>query len=247
MDSSYVSDLLHHFVGLNSPDEHAHNWETLKKVLGGGRVSHKPHTSVHGTTTVEVNFGEGLRDGGLVVQTVTCFADIPKDALSIHVRKYGHFGVSFRRALLIEKGARPVVYVPVMSNDFTHSVHSGRQLLADIEAIFRGFEAYCDERLGDNEKHTRSLGRIPQGEAAVLHATRTLIEKHLLAFVKPFNAELASEHPENYYMEREWRMFGNMVFRADEVERVWVAAGYHQQVCAAFPQLAGKVCEIPAA
>ena len=43
-----------------------------------------------------------------------------------------------------------------------------------------------------------------------------------LAFVKPFNATLALEDPENYYMEREWRRFGNLKLQQNCLRRVVV-------------------------
>ena len=42
---------------------------------------------------------------------VVCFCDIPEADLGIHVRKYSRFGLGFKKAFLIEKGACPVFYV----------------------------------------------------------------------------------------------------------------------------------------
>ena len=38
----------------------------------------------------------------------------------------------------------------------------------------------------------------------------SLIERELQAFLKFWNVDLPEDHPENFYMEREWRKFGNL-------------------------------------
>ena len=37
--------------------------------------------------------------------------------------------------------------------------------------------------------------------------------QHFLAYIKPFNSELADNDPNNFYSEREWRKFGNLLFQ----------------------------------
>ena len=68
--------------------------------------------------------------------------------------------------------------------------------------------------------------------------------KDLLAFLKPFDANLADDDPENFYMEREWRKFGNLEFKQHDVVKVIVAKGYLDRARANFPAFAPIVCEI---
>ena len=41
-----------------------------------------------------------------------CFCDIPIAELSIHVKKYSCFGLSFSKQFIIGKGGKPVLYIP---------------------------------------------------------------------------------------------------------------------------------------
>ena len=104
MQSTYTSDELFHFVGRRAPGDHEANYQTLLKVLRGGCVSHPPHGRDSGIVSVNVNLARELISGGMVVPTVTCFCDIPVDHLALHVRKYGTFGLSIKRHLLIAAG-----------------------------------------------------------------------------------------------------------------------------------------------
>jgi ribosomal protein L24E len=42
---------------------------------------------------------------------MVCFCDIPIGDLGIHIKKYGQFGLAFKKSFLIERGANPVLYV----------------------------------------------------------------------------------------------------------------------------------------
>jgi hypothetical protein len=44
-------------------------------------------------------------------QSVICFCDIPEADLTIHMTKYGRFGLAFTKEFLTQRGARPVYYV----------------------------------------------------------------------------------------------------------------------------------------
>lgn len=156
--------------------------------------------------------------------TITCFADIPDGSLGVHVNKYGHFGLAFDRSLLIRSGARPVLYVPTAADEsFFSSPNNGRYMLDDIEAIYRGLDRYLEERFPDEQAPVRTMRQPPKGEREVLFAVQALIEKYFLAYIKPFDSELLVHEPENYYMEREWRKYGNLVFTEADIRRVWVS------------------------
>jgi hypothetical protein len=65
---------------------------------------------------------------------VVCFCDIPVIDLAIHVRKYSKFGLAFKKAFLIERGACPVFYVANESPVSTKQVFSPDDFSARINA-----------------------------------------------------------------------------------------------------------------
>jgi len=72
-------------------------------------------------------------------------AEIREEHLPIHISKYGYFGVGLPSHFLIDRGARPVIYVPLRSDDWRRP--GGTTALQDIEQIYRGFLEHVVERL----------------------------------------------------------------------------------------------------
>lgn len=241
MKIQYASDELFHSVGHSSPEDDEENYRRLGLVLQGGCISHPPHDGSWGDTRHTTTWDNRLETEELIVPTVTCYADIPFGALSTHVRKYGKFGLALPRSLLIKFGARPVMYVPTRSDDWG-SVH-GLTLLRDIEAIVKGFNNQVCENLGPSEG-SRTLGEVPNSFESATSAVQGMLLKDFLAFIKPFNSELPREHPDNFYMEREWRKYGNMKFEASEVTRLVVAKGYKDRATLDYPAYKGRIYEI---
>ena len=69
--------------------------------------------------------------------------------------------------------------------------------------------------------------------------------KDVLPFVKPLPL-VSEDDPSNYYMEREWRMYGNLEFEPEWVRTIVVGSGYADKVRVAFPQYADRIYEMPA-
>lgn len=65
--------------------------------------------------------------------------------------------------------------------------------------------------------------------------------QHFLAYIKPFNSELADDDPNNFYSEREWRKFGNLLFQPPEVIRVLAAPDYVKRLKRERPAYADRV------
>lgn len=244
MHSPYTTDVLAHFVGRASPKDHSENFRKLALVLESGQVSYAPHTKEADKVSHVIDPSKRLDTEELIVPTVTCFADIPDSSLGVHVSKYGRFGVGFRRDFVIRAGARPVTYVPMFSDEWRYALN-GRGLLQDMRAIYLGFRNHYEARIPPGGKPVaRTLGRQPSSEDEALFAVRSLLEKDFLAFVKPFNSELATSDPDNFYMEREWRKYAYLHFELADVARVWVAPGYGQLITSRFPELADRVFEL---
>ena len=123
---------------------------------------------------------------------MTCFCDIPYEGLTIHLSKYGPFGLSLDRHHLIRYGARPVMYVPKRADDWGSL--NGSTLLRDLEATFRGYETQLAKPTNLPAKVSRPLGREPSSQAEAINALGTLLTKDFLAFVKPYDSELPNSH-----------------------------------------------------
>jgi hypothetical protein len=182
----------------------------------------------------------------LIVPSVTCFCDIPYDALGIHIQKYGSFGLSFPREFLIKYGARPVIYFPMQPSD----PHGGwgtihcETALNDLEQIWRGFrEQLVDSIAADS--WTRSLGEKPKTQNDAIKAMDDAFTQQFLAFIKPFNSELPDNDPNNFYLEREWRRYGNLRFQPNDVSRVLTERSYVDRLKYERPVYANKVFAAP--
>ena len=80
----------------------------------------------------------------------------------------------------------------------------------------------------------------------LLSALDNVLLQNFLAFIKPFDADLPDDHLENYYLEREWRKFGNLIFKPKDVSRVVVACGFEHRLQADAPAYATvEVTPIP--
>lgn len=233
--TGYTSNTLYHFVGNDCPDDHEANYAVLSAILELGCVSHSPHgRRSWGTTSIAVRRGLDLVTEELVVPTVTCYCDIPSEHLRLHVGKYGHFGVGLPRRLLVGRGARPVIYVP-LSEECGTSPH-GAALIRDWQAIFEGYFDFVHGDRNEAGEGRRSYAVKPSSKAEALIAIEKLLLADMFAFVKPFNADLEDDDPDNFYLEREWRMHGNMCFDQADVVEVFVEDSFLERARDDFPQ-----------
>ena len=217
----YTSDELFHFVGRGDPEDHDKNFSVLKAILDSGWVLHRGGEPGWGVERISINPTESLLDEGMIVPEVVCFADIPFEALSIHVRKYGQFGLSLSRAHLQAYGARPVMYFPVNLEQV--EARYGRPCLADIEVVFRALREHLRQVEAPS---VRTWGKPPETLGQAADAFSGIALKEFLAFIKPFDAQLPPTAENNYYMEREWRRLGNMGFSERDVRSVVVPPAF---------------------
>jgi hypothetical protein len=233
----YISNELFHFVGRKEPQNDEANYQTLLKVLKDGCVSHPPHTGDWGKFQLIINPKGGLLSEELIFSTITCFADIPRNKLHIHLKKYGRFGVSFPRQLLVKYHARPVMYLPWFSDDYLGI--SGRPLILRIEQTYKALFDLSKET--SKEETMRGFNQPPRSREEAIEETETIFSAHFLGFLKVFNSELPEDHPNNYYMEREWRKFGNLRFEPHDVQSVVVANGYREVLESHLPIYRGRI------
>lgn len=60
-------------------------------------------------------------------------------------------------------------------------------------------------------------------------------------FAKVFDPRLPDDDPANYYMEREWRVHGDVAFALEEVRRVVLPEGYAPALRKDVPEYVGQV------
>lgn len=225
-NSPYTSDALYHFFGRGSLDDDEKTFGILLSVLKGMCVSHPPHDVGWGEQRLVVNPSASVITDNLVAPNIVCFCDIPLDSMGIHYTKYGRFGVGIDRTYLAQHGCRPVMYFPYAPNDWGTAY--GRCLIEDIEAKYMRLYQLADEE--GVEEFSRSMGEVPE------HAQMSCIEgafsKDFLAFVKAYDYTLPREHQDCYYMEREWRRIGNVVFTAESLRQVVIPQKFEERLLA---------------
>ena len=177
-----------------------------------------------------------------MVSNVTCFCDIALKDCAIHIEKYGQFGLSFDRAFLIMYATRPVMYIPYDPTD--HLSIYGKTLVRDILAVYESYDKIVAQKL-ETDESGRQLGHRTDDEQIAKSAIASIYGKDFMAFVKAFDSTLPENHPDNYYMEREWRRLGNVVFKPTEVRRIVVAPSYVDHAKRDWPEYKEKICACP--
>ena len=66
----------------------------------------------------------------------------------------------------------------------------------------------------------------------------------LFGYMKFFDPTLTEEHPNNFYMEREWRVFGQVRFCLSDVVRIFLPPEYVGRFREAVPGYAGPIVEL---
>lgn len=208
----YVSKELTHFVGraLGDPEE---QYALLVQILASGELTHPPHNpAISGNLQIESS--PKFSEGELYSPQVVCFCDIPVDDLSIHTPKYSRFGLSFRKDFLIDKGANPVFYVSQNTMVFPQELHGHKTWAGLYEESVADYQSLMSE--------LQQLVRPPDNWALFkrLMSLERFFDFFFLSYVKAFDARHTDDDLRNFYMEREWRMLGNLKFDLGDVYRV---------------------------
>jgi hypothetical protein len=231
----YVSKELTHFVGRGraSPEE---QYEVLVEILRSGWLTHPPHNPCI-SGNLEINPEGRFTAGEMYNPQVVCFCDIPVDDLSIHTAKYSRFGLSFLKEFLIDRGANPVFYVSQNTMVFPKELH-GRKTWAEL----------YDEWITDYASLMAEIQpRTRAPDMSMFQRVmrfRRFLDFFFLSYVKAFDARHTDEDPENFYMEREWRMLGNLRFDLGDVYRVLIPEGYAPRLGADVPGYAAQITNV---
>lgn len=232
-EQQYASNILYHFVGSKDPDDHEANFATLCKILQSMRVGN------HAVPCrIEIDYNRRMDKGELLVQSVVCFCDIPLTQLPhVHAKKYGRFGVGVDKVQFASSGGRPVIYVP-----FDRSPNAGfkNQFGQELLNAHRGLDEFLLKDAPSTR--SRSVGSTPSSPEEAADLAKSLLAREVLAFLKYYDPTLPDDHGENYYMEREWRKFGNFeLHRA--LRQVVVPPGYGPKLQERFKRLEAELIE----
>jgi hypothetical protein len=128
------------------------------------------------------------------------------------MNKYGNFGLSFLKTSLIQKGASPVFYCAKNSKVIS-TLHDSRDTYFQQE-----FERYMNKLYGAEE--------ISTSERVAFHE---FFGFYVFGFIKFFDDAAGEEDANNFYMEREWRVLGNVRFELGDVYRVILPERYAER------------------
>lgn len=200
----YVGQRLYHLVGSQQPSADEANFQTLCAILRSMELRTCEVAGQHGGMRTVRDPSRPLVNGEPIQQSVVCLCDIPRDDLSFHARRYGRFGIGVCRSAVAQWGGRPVIYVP-----FSKKAHGtwGARFPALIESVLQGLDHFFPDTPESSSKFEGAPAKDAQ-EAA--DEASSLITRDVQAFLKFWDVDLPEDHPENFYMEREWRKFGNL-------------------------------------
>ena len=221
----YVSNELTHFVGktLNTKEK---QYDLLCQVLCGGWLTHRPHEQ-NRNAPLQVLEGKPLSEDEMFVESIVCFCDIPVDDLHIHMTKYSRFGLSFLKSDLVKQGASPVFYV------------------AENSKIRIPREGQCDELVTRAEDFNRMIAQcrslLEQQGSKKARDVQMFLDYHVFSFFKFFDDEKPYDDDENFYLEREWRMVGNLKFKLEDVQRVYLPKAFAERFRKDVPGFFGQI------
>jgi hypothetical protein len=138
----------------------------------------------------------------------------------------------------VEKGANPVHYIAT----------NGMVWEADGRPANQNKEDYFKTNI---KRYISLMGQmqdaIQKNEQANMHMVDELrmldsfLIKHIFAYLKPFDASKTDADEENYYLEREWRIVGDVQFTLDDITRILIPCKYGKQLREALPQYFGQI------
>lgn len=234
--AQYVSRDLTHFVGRGLPRNE--QYRCLVEILSTGWLTHPPHTQQPSGGDLRLRRGGRVSQNTLYCPEIICFCDIPVGSQRIHMNKYSEFGISFPKPFLIQKGASPVFYVAASS-----MVHDLLGTLVTRSKYFDQMVAAWEE-LAATTDCLASGGTVPPQLAAYVNrlvGVQHLLDFNVLGFLKFFDPSKPDDNAENFYMEREWRLLGNLQFSLSDLSRVTLPDSYEEDLRRQVPQYDGQV------
>jgi hypothetical protein len=146
------------------------------------------------------------------------------------MRKYSEFGISFSKSFLVSKGASPVFYVArsSMVSDLTGSTITRAEYFDENVALYQRLNGEVERALLSQHDQTSGIGN------KLLHLEH-LLDFHVFSFIKFFDPAQEQDDLQDFYMEREWRVYGNVNFHISNVSKITLPGEYVGRFGADFP------------
>jgi len=238
----YVSSDLTHFVGARLRNDRE-QYKLLKRILKSRclKASPKPRKAHSPLVRIlRIDTEARLSSNQACGLPAVCFCDIPLCDLPLHMEKYSPFGIALSKVFLADFGALPILYVP----------ERGRPASLPYAGYGQGrvaSQAVCfDEFWKVLNRVENSIARLDRQNdlkslAKDLRRIITFLQFHLVSNLKFFSHRLADDDPNNFYMEREWRVCQDVPFALEDVLRVIIPARYSRQFRRDFPSFDGEL------
>lgn len=243
----YTSSELFHFVGRKDIDDDARYSRFIKIIKSGElkppsaqAVSRSFHVNPKfagmikpPTPSLTINYNRKFCGNDMFNPAMVCFCDIPEECLAIHMQKYSYLGFSFSRAFLVQRGANPVFY-----NALKSTVRK-----QDRESYFNDeVKKYFDLW----RTTTSTPGRCTTNKEELTKKQEMSDQFHfivdsILSYTVFFDHEKNEDDPDNYYMEREWRILGDVSFNISDIQTIVMPHIYSERFKNDIPDYKGRV------
>lgn len=252
----YISDELTHFVGKGLSSEND-QYNLLVNILSSGCLTHPPHehtanTSGGLTLSQHLKASENL----MYSPEVVCFCDIPLDDIGLHITKYSRVGLAFKKSFLVERGVNPVFYISKDSkvkywpsadepNKFSkiHRSELFDTMIDNYQDLVKDLMIYFNDLFYQSTEVIASKvlqDKIRKFQHRVFEL-ETFLDFHIFSHLKFFDSSKSEDDPENYYMEREWRMIGNLQFNISDVRRIFLPEHFAEHFRNDVPDYYGQL------
>jgi hypothetical protein len=250
----YVSNELSHFAGRDEPTSED-QYRLLIAILNAGWLTHRPHKrGISGN--LNVNTSAKVSENEMYSLQTVCFCDIPVQDIHLHASKYSAFGLAFSKTFVVGKGGAPVFYLPKGARVRARKPRADEETMATLQSgansdeyvsLGEMFDRILPDlhdlmeklRIYTKEGHKPLAGTHPDRNR--LFDLRQFLDFRVFSYVKFFDETLADDDPKNFYMEREWRVVGNVQFAIGDVARVFIPRAYGERLRKDVPSFYGQV------
>lgn len=245
----YVSRELTHFVGRGDkgPIAIEDQYRRLRAILTPPCLLSRHPDRPGVMDPINIDGFRRMCENEMFGHDAICFCDIPIEEFEIHTGKYGSVGLSFLKAFLVPRGASPVFYVArdsIAGVDFAEG--RPRQMLArenlfDTQTFdFVGLHVQRREWMEQQRTFPDDAAELVDHINRLSHPSWFLYY-HVFSFVKCFDSTLQEDHEQNFYMEREWRISGDLQFDLGDIWRVILPREYVRRFRSDFPGYKGQI------